>query len=126
VKLGLAFVTLIIAGVAGLFLAYPAIAAATCPSCFGFAGTGRNVYVEDGMTPGQRAEAEAIIQQARERVSVFYGSRVGNPRILLCATQKCYDGIGGRLPGNSDPRSERHLDKHGKTARAKSANSYQG
>jgi hypothetical protein len=99
-KLGLAFVTLIIAAVAG-FLAYPAMAAAACPSCFGFAGVGGNVYVEEVMTPGQRAEAGAIIKQARERVSGFYGGLAGNPRILLCATQKCYVGIGGGSRGTA-------------------------
>jgi hypothetical protein len=99
-KLGFAFLTLIGASVA-LFLLSPAVAIAACPSCFGFASVGSNIYVENSMAAEERTVDEAIINEAREHVSRFYGHLTGSPRILLCATQKCYDRIGGGSKGTA-------------------------
>ncbi|MGO6968166.1 hypothetical protein [Rhizobium leguminosarum] len=48
----------LILAVAGIGFAYPAAAAAVCPSCYGFTGLGDNLYVEKNMTATEHANAE--------------------------------------------------------------------
>ncbi len=61
------------AATAVLHFAYPAAAAAGCPSCYGFTDLGDGVYVEGGMAADRRAAAKATVEAARARVSAFYG-----------------------------------------------------
>jgi hypothetical protein len=98
-RLILGLVAFLVAAVAAIAFAYPAAAAVACPSCYGFADMGGNLYLENSMTPQEREDAQAIVAQARDRVKTFYGALDGNPRILICKTDACYDPMGGKSHG---------------------------
>ncbi|MBP1181392.1 hypothetical protein [Methylobacterium sp. PvR107] len=87
------------AATAVLHFTYPAVAAASCPSCYGFTDLSDGVYVEGGMPPDRRAVAKATVEAARTRVRGFYGDLQSNPRVLLCATEACYRPFGGGSRG---------------------------
>ena len=87
------------AATAVLHLTYPAVAAAGCPSCYGFTDLGDGVYVEGAMAAGRRAAAKATVEAARARVRAFYGDMRSSPRVLLCATEACYRPLGGGSRG---------------------------
>ena len=84
---------------AGLHVAYPAVAAASCPRCYGFDKVADNVYVEQGMSVELRATVQTTVDAARDRVRHFYGSLTGNPSVLVCATEPCYYRFGGKSRG---------------------------
>lgn len=83
----------------GTALAFPALAASSCPTCFGFTRIGDDVYVEREMSPSQRAATAAVVAAARERVGDFYGSKISHPRILVCASARCFAPLGGGARG---------------------------
>ncbi|GJD72247.1 hypothetical protein [Methylobacterium goesingense] len=85
--------------VALIHFAYPAAAAAGCPSCYGFTEVEDGLYVERGMTPDRREAAKATVAAARARVRAFYGDLRSGPRILLCGTDACYRPLGGGSRG---------------------------
>jgi len=97
----------IIFGIAGLLLAafiavalaYPAAAAVACPSCYGFASIGDNIYVDRTMPQAAQKQAEQFIAEARDKVSSFYGERQGDPRSFVCASDDCYGKMGGGSRG---------------------------
>ncbi|TDD47402.1 hypothetical protein E1286_17895 [Nonomuraea terrae] len=92
----LAVVTaLLVAAGAGVSLAYPSVAAATCPGCYGLTELEEDVYGEAGMSDQQRAQVRLAVKEARERVADFYGGRVSSPTLLTCVTEACYERIGG-------------------------------
>lgn len=80
-------------------IAYPASAAAACPSCYGFSAYGDSLYVERGASPSQLAAIKDIATTARDRVQTFYGSLRSHSRILICLTETCYEPLGGRSRG---------------------------
>ncbi|MFI6318712.1 hypothetical protein ACIBG8_14380 [Nonomuraea sp. NPDC050556] len=77
-------------GVGGVALAYPSVAAATCPGCYGLESIGDGVYAE-----GRRADVLRVVAAARARVKAFYGELRSSPRLLVCVTEKCYSRLGG-------------------------------
>jgi hypothetical protein len=79
----------------GLAVAYPAVAATTCPGCYGFARVGDNLYGERRLTAAQRDQLAAMAEEARRRVEAFYGGRESDPRLIACFTDDCYSRIGG-------------------------------
>jgi hypothetical protein len=91
--LGGILVVLLAAG--GLVVAYPAVAATTCPGCFGLTRVGDNLYGERGLTAAQRDQLTTIAAEARRRVEAFYGGRESDPRLVACFTDGCYSRIGG-------------------------------
>ncbi|MBM0207369.1 hypothetical protein JNW90_33610 [Micromonospora sp. STR1s_5] len=97
-RTGLLVAGLLVAA-ATLQFAYPAIATAGCPSCYGFVDAGDRVFIERGTTPDRRAQIRTVIAEAQDRVRGFYGSLDARPRILICATQDCYEWFGGRSRG---------------------------
>jgi hypothetical protein len=87
---GVAALTLITA-----IFAYPAGAAAACPTCYGFDELEPGLYLERGASDVKASHIKAIVAEARLRVSAFYGSPIVDPSILICATDECYHRLGG-------------------------------
>jgi len=85
----------IVAFVATLAFVFPAVAAATCPQCYGFERIDDGLFVERSMTPDERAKTSDIIHRARERIRGFYGEQLGTASILICATNECYRNMRG-------------------------------
>lgn len=81
--------------VATLAFVFPAVAAATCPQCYGFERIDDGLFIERSMTPGERAKTRDIIHRARERIRGFYGEQLGTASILICATNECYRDMRG-------------------------------
>jgi hypothetical protein len=86
---------LLIAGAAGVVLAYPSVAATTCPGCYGLTESQPGVHTEQGLSGEQRARVSQVVEAARQRVSDFYGGRLSSPKLLVCLTEECYQHIGG-------------------------------
>ncbi|MFI6175244.1 hypothetical protein ACIA8R_06845 [Nonomuraea sp. NPDC051191] len=87
--------SLLLAAVGGVALAYPSLAATTCPGCYGLTELHPGVYTEDGLTPAQRTRVGEVAEQAARRVTGFYGTRLSSPGLLVCLTDTCYRRIGG-------------------------------
>ncbi|WP_336215115.1 hypothetical protein [Nonomuraea sp. LPB2021202275-12-8] len=88
-------VALLIAGTLGVVVAYPSVAATTCPGCYGLTELHPGVYTEQGLSDEQRAHVTRVVETARRRVSDFYGGQAGSPALLICLTEDCYQRIGG-------------------------------
>jgi hypothetical protein len=99
IRASLILFALAVAAAAMICLACPAVPAAICPSCYGFAWAGDSVYVETNVPEKQIAAATATVGDARDRVRRFYGSLQGRPRILLCFTDHCYSRFGAGSRG---------------------------
>ena len=84
---------LILLGTVGTVLAFPFGAAAACPACYGFERLPGNIFIERAAPPEQRAQVAAVLEQARQRVAIFYGSTDTQPRILVCVNEDCYRRI---------------------------------
>lgn len=100
-RIRLIILTAFSAAVASLHFAYPAVATAGCPSCYGFTDVGGGIYVQRMMPVRDREAARATIEKARARVRAFYGSLEAHPRLLLCQTDDCYRPLGGGSRGIS-------------------------
>jgi hypothetical protein len=88
-------VAVLVAVVAGLVVAYPVVAAAVCPGCYGLSEAAPGVYVDDDATAEQQSEMVDVVAAARQRVRDFLGDTRSNPRILICLSADCYGRIGG-------------------------------
>lgn len=86
---------IVLSAVGIAMVAYPAAAAAACPTCYGFEQLRPSLFVERSTMPDQRAKIIGVVDQARARVAAFYGEASSSPRILVCATQGCYRKVGG-------------------------------
>lgn len=98
-KLGLLILCLIVAATATLAAVYPAVAAAGCPSCYGFKDYGDGIFIEGAVGSEARETVKATIDAARARVRAFYGSLEARPRVLVCETDSCYRPLGGTSRG---------------------------
>lgn len=87
---------ILLAAVVGVALAYPSVAAAACPGCYGLAELEEGVYTESGLSDPQRSQVRQVIQRAHELVADFYGSQESSPSLLVCLTDACYSRIGGK------------------------------
>ncbi|MEW9549118.1 hypothetical protein [Nonomuraea sp. NPDC050783] len=94
-RLAAAVAVLLVAAVAGVALAFPSVAATTCPGCYGLTELEEGVYTEPGLTGAQRAQVTEAVAQARRLVTGFYGARRTSPDLLVCLTDACYRRIGG-------------------------------
>ena len=88
-------VVALIAAVVGLVLAYPAVAAAACPACYGLHKAAPDIYVDGSATPDKSRQMVDMIAAARQRVRDFYGETRSSPRILICLSAGCHRHIGG-------------------------------
>ncbi|MEE6258646.1 hypothetical protein [Plantactinospora sonchi] len=88
-------VVTLVAAVVGLVVAYPVVAAAACPGCYGLRKAGPGVYVDGDATPEQRRQMVDMVAAARQRVRDFYRDIRSDPRVLVCLSADCYRHIGG-------------------------------
>ncbi|MGH8791732.1 MAG: hypothetical protein ACRDXX_03695 [Stackebrandtia sp.] len=79
----------------GVALAYPQVAAAACPGCYGMVDVGEGIYVDDQMTAQERRQAIDVVTEAKHQVGEFFDGRWSDPRVLVCGTPECYGRIGG-------------------------------
>ncbi|HEX4812520.1 MAG TPA: hypothetical protein VFV66_07180 [Nonomuraea sp.] len=76
-------------------IAFPSVAATTCPGCYGLERLQPGVYAEPGLTPAERRQVVEAVEQANKRVRDFFGGRASTPDILVCLAENCYRRIGG-------------------------------
>jgi hypothetical protein len=88
-------VVLLTTAVVGVALAYPSVAATTCPGCYGLTELRPGVYTERNLSPAQRSQINQTVDTATKRVADFYGTRLSSPTLLICLTEQCYRRIGG-------------------------------
>ncbi|WP_460916508.1 hypothetical protein [Plantactinospora veratri] len=79
----------------GLLSAFPAVAATTCPSCYGLELIADDLYAERGLRGTQQQQVIDVVDDGRRRVREFYGGTTGSPTVLACLSSTCYDRIGG-------------------------------
>ncbi|MDA8870594.1 hypothetical protein N9H93_04325 [Rhizobiaceae bacterium] len=90
-------VILMVAGSGVAFTAsYPAVAAATCPGCYGFEKIDERLYVGQEMTPKARGDLQRDIAAARKSIASVLRSAEARPFIFACSTNACDHRIGGR------------------------------
>jgi hypothetical protein len=98
VKLSIARCAKAVLGVLGLCAAMlvlavahalPAIAATTCPRCFGMERLGANLVVDQDMSPAQRVKLQSDMARAQGTVAAFFGRFDSQPLVVACATQDC-------------------------------------
>lgn len=77
-------------GAGGTAFAAPAVAAMSCPQCYGLTGLGDGVYADR-----EDASHLAMVAAAKRRIADFYGERTSDARVLICTTAECYRRIGG-------------------------------
>ncbi|MEV5322847.1 hypothetical protein WBK31_15365 [Nonomuraea sp. N2-4H] len=92
---GAAVAVVLAAAVAVTAIAFPSVAATTCPGCYGLERIAPGVYAEPGLAPAERRRVTEAVAQANERVRAFFGGRVTAPDVLVCLTDGCYRRIGG-------------------------------
>ena len=68
------------------------------PTVFGMDELTTNLYVDKTMPAEERARLQFVVDQARTRVTDFFGSLNTSPVILACATETCFSAFGGRGP----------------------------
>jgi len=85
----------LLAAVAGLVLAFPAVAATTCPGCYGLEQVRPRLHVEPGVGEAQRRQVVDAVEEGRRRVAEFFGGLRSDPAFLACVTDACYARIGG-------------------------------
>lgn len=83
------------AAVAAVVIAFPSVAAVTCPGCYGLERLRPGLYVEPGLPRHQRRRVIEVVERAGERVGDFYGGRRSSPDVLVCLSEDCYRRIGG-------------------------------
>lgn len=98
-RVTLILASVVLAAILGIHFSYPAVAAAACPPCYGFAGLGDSIFVQRSMDGNERLVAQATIDAARVRVRTFYASLRSHPRVLACGTDDCYRPLGGGSRG---------------------------
>ncbi|SDM81775.1 hypothetical protein SAMN04489726_3505 [Allokutzneria albata] len=78
-----------------LVLAFPSIAATTCPRCYGLVPVEDGLYAEPDVSDVDRQRLVSLYREANQRVTDFYGERRGRPIVLACSTPECYSRVGG-------------------------------
>jgi hypothetical protein len=94
VLFGATFVVLL-AFVVGVSVAFPAVAATTCPGCYGLERVRPGLHVEPGVSAEQRALVSGAVDEGTRRVAAFFGGLRSAPEFLACLTDECYSRIGG-------------------------------
>ncbi|MBE1585635.1 hypothetical protein ACFPOI_46955 [Nonomuraea angiospora] len=92
---GAAVAVLLTAAVVVTAIAFPSVAATTCPGCYGLERLQPGAYVELGLPPARRRQVSEVVEQANQRVRDFFGGRKSSPDLLVCLSDDCYRRIGG-------------------------------
>lgn len=93
IHLGLAILVLLTGCLGSLAWVQPALAAFTCPTCFGFARLAPDLYAERNLPAERHAALLAAMAQGEARVRAFYGP-IRPVLTLACATQTCASRVG--------------------------------
>ncbi|MEU8333578.1 hypothetical protein [Micromonospora sp. NPDC048839] len=88
-------VVLILAAAAVPVLAFPSVAATTCPRCYGLVPVQDGLYSERGLSTADRQRLIEVYREANQRIDSFYEGRESAPTVLACFTPGCYERIGG-------------------------------
>ncbi|MER5997164.1 hypothetical protein ABT120_01230 [Nonomuraea angiospora] len=92
---GAAVAVLLTAAVVVTAIAFPSVAATTCPGCYGLVRLQPGVYAEPGLPPDRRRHVSEVVEQANQRVRDYFGGRKSAPDLLVCLSDDCYRRIGG-------------------------------
>ncbi|MGW0200876.1 hypothetical protein [Nonomuraea sp. NPDC003201] len=92
---GAAVAVLLITAVVVTAIAFPSVAATTCPGCYGLERLQPGVYAEPGLPPDRRRHVSEVVEQANQRVRDYFGGRKSSPDLLVCLSDDCYRRIGG-------------------------------
>lgn len=85
-----------VAAGAGIVLSVqPTLAALICPQCFGLELLTGRVYVDEAMPQPLREKLARDIREGEQKVTAFYGELRGSPKLLVCATEACWQRLGG-------------------------------
>jgi hypothetical protein len=93
--LPIALGVLLLAAVVGVVTAFPAVAATTCPGCYGLEQVRPGLHVEPGLTAAQQRQVRDAVDEGTRRVAAAYGDLQSDPTFLACVTDACYERIGG-------------------------------
>lgn len=93
--MGAAIAVLLTAAVVVTAIAFPSVAATTCPGCYGLERLQPGAYAEPGLPPARRRQVSEVVEQANQRVRDFFGGRKSSPDLLVCLSDDCYRRIGG-------------------------------
>lgn len=93
--IAVAAAVLLTAVVLAAAIAFPSVAATTCPGCYGLERIEPGLYAEPGLTPAQRRHVTQAVEQGRKQVHDFFGGRESSPDVLVCLSDDCYRRIGG-------------------------------
>ncbi len=88
-------VAVLVAALLGVVAAFPAVAAITCPGCFGLEQVRPGLYMEPGYTAAQHRQVTDAVDEGTRRVAEFFGDLRSDPDFLACLTDECYARIGG-------------------------------
>ncbi|TWF78838.1 hypothetical protein FHX44_114762 [Pseudonocardia hierapolitana] len=90
-----AVVAVLVAALVGVVVAFPSVAAITCPGCYGLEQERPGLYVEPGLTAVQHREVIHAVDEGTQRVKEYFGDLRSEPDVLVCLTEECYTRIGG-------------------------------
>jgi hypothetical protein len=88
-------VAVLLAAVGAVAVVFPAVAATTCPGCYGLEQLRPRLYVEPGLNAAQRQQVTDAVDEGKRRVAEFFGDLRSDPDVLACYTDECYTRIGG-------------------------------
>ena len=89
----ISFVLAVGLGAAALVYA-PAVLAWLCPRCYGLVEVRPGLYADPAMTLVQRAALQSEIDDARRRMTAFFGPVERVPVYLVCVTEACDRKLG--------------------------------
>lgn len=75
--------------------AFPSVAAAVCPRCFGVSEVAPGDYTTVDPTAEQARTVTSLAAEAHERVAAFYGAQRSSPTVVACFDDACCGRIGG-------------------------------
>ena len=87
------------------------------PEAFGLVQIAPQIYVEKQLSKVQQKSLLKAIDTARQRIHLYFGSVLSKPEILACATETCYQSLGGMTSkANAYGESKILLSPRGLTA----------
>ncbi|RBQ15581.1 hypothetical protein DP939_34990 [Spongiactinospora rosea] len=86
---------LLVAAVALTAIAFPSVAATTCPGCYGLERIRPGLYAEPGLAPADHRHVAEVVERANQRVRDFFSGRASTADVLVCRSDDCYRRIGG-------------------------------
>lgn len=76
--------------------AYPTLAAATCPTCYGLERIAPGLLIDDDMPVAMQEQLKTDVLYAETIVIDFFGAFPRHPIIIACSSEQCDNRFGGR------------------------------